>query len=116
MIVEHKLIVKLYTALNQGVGMQLRQPCELLGVAPCPGIEFSEEDTTPIINLWEDHFFDDEPIEYRFRNWCRAHGTHQVDRAYQFFKAFADLPHNYPLMEAYNFRKPFIDRVDAFHY
>lgn len=115
-IVEHSLIVKLYTAGNQGVGMQLYAPEETMGVAPFPGVTYSMKDTTLVINLWEDHFFDDDPIKYRFRKWCEAHGTHQVDRAYKFFRAFADLPHNVMLMEHYNFPKPYIDPVSAFHY
>lgn len=115
-IVEHSLIVKLYTQGNQGVGMQLRVPDTTLGIAPYPGVTYSVGDTVPIISIWEKHLFDDDPIEYRFRTWCKAHGTHQVDRAYKFFKAFAELPHNALLMGRYGFRKPYIDPVSAFHY
>jgi len=115
-IIKHQLIVVLYTAGNQGVGMALRLPEASFGNAMFPGISFCETDSTAIINLWEDHFFDDKPITYTFRTWCRAHGTNAVDRAYKFFRAFADLPHNLPLMERYNFRKPYIIPSRECHY
>jgi len=115
-IVKHNLIVRLYTAGNQGVGMTLFLPDVSLGYPEYPGVEFCERDTKSVMNLWEDHFFDDEPITYRFRTWCKAHGTDAVARAYKFFKAFADLPHNVPLMERYNFRKPFIMPLSECYY
>jgi len=115
-IVKHNLIVDLYTAGNQGVGMTLRMPDISLGLPEYPGVEFHPKDTTPVLNLWEDHFFDDEPITYKFSSWCKAHGTNAVARAYKFFRAFADLPHNVTLMERYNFKEPYIIPVERCHY
>jgi len=115
-IVKHNLIVQLYTQGNQGVGMTILQPDRSLGHPEYPGVEFHPLDPKPIINLWEDHFFDDKPITYTFRTWCKAYGTNAVDRAHKFFKAFADLPHNVPMMKRYNFREPYIISSQACHY
>ncbi len=117
-VCEYKLVVEMYSAGNRGIGIHILEPDQTMGEAPFPGVKYPLRDLKPIINIWEDHIyvFRDEPIEYRFRTWCKAKGYYDLGKKHQFFSIFANRPDNLDMMKRYRFKKPFIKPVSHFEY
>lgn len=116
-IVKYNLLCTLRDNIIQGVGMVVAAPCEMSGEQTYPGVTYSASDTKHVITITDDHIFDDSPIEYRYRTWCKEKkGIHIVDLSYRFFTAIVGRKQNLEMLERYNIRGPHIPPVDRFHY
>lgn len=115
-IINHNLICKLETRMNQGITMLVYEPCEAAGIAPYPGVTFSIKDLKHIINIDELHIFDNSPTKYKYSNWCKNKGKTFLDLSYKFFTSIVSRKENLKLLRRYNMPEPLIQPISYFEY